>query len=185
MPATDAELRDLYGRYAPVLHHRCRVLLGSDEEADDAVQDTFARVIRHWDEFRGQASPLTWMWRISTNLCLNRLRDRRLHDRKHHDHRDDLGPAPVGADGPAAVDARTLRALIEGEDDETRRIVIHLYVDDLTREQCAELVGISVPTLRKRHEAFLARARRRLGAHALDLGALLLVLLLLLHEVSR
>lgn len=179
MPATDAELQDLYTRYAHVLHHRARGILGTDEEADDAVQETFARVIRHWDQFRGASSPLTWMWQISTHWCLNRLRARRGHDRAHSTRADEISPS-AAADPPAesGLDAQALRALLHGEDDETRAIVIHLYVDELTREDTARLVGISVPTLRKRHDAFLKRARLRLGVSLVAAAGLVLALLL-------
>lgn len=175
MSVDETELRELYVRYAPVLHLRARSILGSEEAAADAVQETFARVIRSWEQFRQDASPLTWMYQINTNWCLNQLRNRRGHQRKHEDHADEIGGSgAVDARGEGEVDAATLRALMADEDDETRRIVLHLYFDDMTREETARLVGISVPTLRKRHEAFLRRARRALG-----LGALVGVLALL------
>jgi len=56
---SEAEVAALYRRYAPVLHARARSILGSDEAAADAVQETFARVIVHWDGFRAESSPLT------------------------------------------------------------------------------------------------------------------------------
>lgn len=159
-----AEVEALYRRYAPVLHARARSILGNDEGAADAVQETFARVIRHWDGFRAEASPLTWMYQISTNWCLNQLRDHKGRSRKHDNHRDEIqaDEAPT-IDPVGRLDAATLRELIRGCDDQTRRIVVHLYFDDLTREETARLVGISQPTLRKRHDAFVDLARRTLG----------------------
>lgn len=178
MPATDAEIRDLYTRYAHVLHYRARAILGTDEDAADCVQETFARVIRHWDAYRQQASPLTWMYQIGTNWCLNKLRDRRGHHKKHEDHREELfgdGSTPAFE---GDLDAETLRELLTESDDETRRIVVHLYFDDMTREETAVQVGISVPTLRKRLDAFFRRARRTLGVTAVPAAlALLLVLI--------
>jgi len=180
MPATEAELRELYERYAHVVHHRARRILGTDEDAADAVQETFARVIRNWDSFRQQSSPLTWMIQISTNYCLNRIRDQRGHAKKHDQRRFDIvGDGHTRADLGGPVDAERLRALLVDEDDETRQIIVHLYFDDLTREDTARLVGISVPTLRKRHELFLKRARRLLGVSPLPAAVLALLLLLL------
>lgn len=177
MPATEAEIRDLYGRYAHVLHYRARAILGSDEDAADAVQETFARVIRHWDRFQGEASPLTWMYQISTNYCLNRLRDRKGHAKKHEERRDRIvGDGFTPAHDGAGLDDATVRALLEEADDETRRIVLHLFFDDMTREEAAAQVGVSVPTLRKRLDAFFKRARRTLGV-ALPAAVLLLTLL--------
>lgn len=178
MPATEAEVRDLYTRYAHVLHYRARSILGTDEDAADCVQETFARVVRHWDAFRGQASPLTWMYQISTNWCLNRLRDRKGHARKHEDHAEEIVGAVATAPAEGGFDAEVLRELLADEDDETRRIVVHLFFDDMTREETAAQVGLSVPTLRKRLDAFLKRARRTLGVTALPAAGALLLLLL-------
>jgi RNA polymerase sigma factor (sigma-70 family) len=164
MSATEAEIRELYERYAHVLHYRARSILGTDEDAADAVQETFARVLRSWDQFNQQSSPLTWMYQISTNYCLNRLRDRKGHAKKHVDRRDAIvGEGYAPAHDGDGLDTDTVRALLEDADDETRRIVLHLYFDDMTREETAVVVGISVPTLRKRVDAFFKRARRTLG----------------------
>ena len=164
MPISDAELSELYMRYAPVIHARARSILGDDAEADDAVQETFARVIRAGDRFRDEASPLTWMYQIGTNWCLNRIRDRKGHEKKHDERRPEiLGDEAVSADADSRRDDSRLRALLLDEDDETRRIVIALFFDDMTREEAAKFIGISVPTLRKRLDLFLRRARRALG----------------------
>ena len=178
MPVAEVEIRELYERYAHVIYHRSRAILGTDEDAADAVQETFARVIRHWDSFRQQASPLTWMVQISTNWCLNRLRDHKGHVRKHDERRQEIvGDGVTRTDVVGTLDAGRLRELLADEDEETQRIVVHLYFDDLTREETAKLVGISVPTLRKRHDAFLKRARRALGAAAVPAAALFLLFL--------
>lgn len=174
---TEAEVRALYERYAGVLHHRCRRILGNDELAADAVQETFARVIRNWEGFRGEASPLTWMYRISTNWCLNQVRNRSGHRTKHEHHGDEIARTVFGEDtsvvsgnrraGPApdaGLDAARVRRLLDDADDETRRVVIHLFFDDMTQQEVASLVGLSVPTVRKRLRAFERRAARALGA---------------------
>lgn len=175
---TDDELRDLYDRYAPVLFHRCNGILRDREAAHDAVHETFARVIRNADTFRAQASPLTWMYRISTNYCLNQVRDRGARQSKLHVHRDEIGGSGITeVDGADRRDIERLLGLLDGADEETRLCVIHTYYDDCTREEVAELVGLSVPTVRKRINTFLDRARRTLGvglvaSAALVLGAL-------------
>lgn len=158
MQPTDSELAELYDRYADVLHHRARSILGSDEAAWDAVHETFARVIRHWDRFRGESSPLTWMYRITTNWCLNQLRNRTGRERKHQQFRMDI----VGEEATwqrHEAEAETVRRLLATADEETRRIVLHTYFDDMTRQQVAHEVGLSVPTVRKRLTQFYARAR--------------------------
>lgn len=177
MPVSSAQLQDLYQRYAHVLHRRCYHILGNDEDARDAVQETFAKVILRYDDFRQDASPLTWMYRISTNWCLNRIRDRSGRAAKHERHRQAIvGDGVARHKGEAWEAAETVRRLLAEEDDETRAIVIHLYFDDLTREETARLVGVSQPTLRKRLAAFLEKARDRVGA---DVVAVLVTLVAL------
>lgn len=166
MDFSDAELSALYERYAPVLHHRAMRILKNDELARDAVHETFAKVIRNADSFRAQSSPLTWMYSISTNYCLNQIRNKKTRQGKLDQHRDDLvGPA-FTTDSSRDLDGGRVLALLDDADEQTRKVVVHTYFDDCTRQEVAELVGISVPTVRKRLNAFLDSARRHFGAVA-------------------
>jgi len=178
MPPTETEISELYERYAHVVFHRARNILGSDELAQDAVQETFARVIVHWDQFRGESSALTWMYRISTNWSLNQLRNRKGRQQKLDTRTHDVVGEGVSWQKPR-LEAEMVRSLLADCDEQTRAIVIHLYFDDMTREQTAKLVGLSVPTLRKRLRHFLKRANRQLTMdrrHALAAPAVLLLM---------
>lgn len=175
MPPTDAELQTLYEAYAPVIHRRCRSILGNDEDAYDAVQETFSRVIVHWESFRGESSPLTWMYRISTNYCLNRVRNRRSRADKRQVFRDDIVSTSFERARGVWEDEETARRLLDLAKEDERAIVVHLFFDEMTREQAARMVGVSVPTLRKRLNSFLKRARKAMESDGLVLatGALL------------
>lgn len=54
----------------------CYRMLGTWDEAEDAVQETYLRGWRAWDGFDQRASERTWLHRIATNVCLNAIRDR-------------------------------------------------------------------------------------------------------------
>jgi len=58
----------------PELTSYCYRMLGAIEDADDAVQETYIRVWQGWDRFRQQSSFKTWVYRIATNCCLDKLR---------------------------------------------------------------------------------------------------------------
>jgi RNA polymerase sigma-70 factor (ECF subfamily) len=69
-----AELVDMYkGK----LFHLAYRMLGNSQEAEDIVQDTFLRVYEHFGRYDNQHKFSTWIYRIATNLCIDRLRRRK------------------------------------------------------------------------------------------------------------
>ncbi|WP_019637728.1 sigma-70 family RNA polymerase sigma factor [Paenibacillus fonticola] len=58
----------------PGLTSFCYRMLGSIEDADDAVQETYIRVWQNWNSFRQESSHKTWIYRIASNVCLDKLR---------------------------------------------------------------------------------------------------------------
>ncbi len=64
----------LFESYKPGLTSYCYRMLGSIDDADDAVQETYIRAWQSWDRFRQDSSIKTWIYRIASNLCLDKLR---------------------------------------------------------------------------------------------------------------
>lgn len=166
VPSRRERVADLYRRYGALVWARCRYLLGSADAAEDATQEVFVRVMRHWEQFRGDASPSTWILRIATNHCLNRLAaDRapwKAKFRQHVQHVDEAGLR--GAVDPER--ARLVRQILGRLDTETQAIAIHYYVDEMTQEEIGDLLGRSLPTIRKRLAKFRRVAQREVGDDA-------------------
>src|SRR5436309_2298288 len=70
-----AALDQLLALYERPLFALCHGILGHAEDAEDAVQETFLRVLRALPGFRGDATFRTWLFRIGVNVCLKRKAD--------------------------------------------------------------------------------------------------------------
>ena len=145
-------------RYGPMVLRRCRQLLRSEEDALDACQDVFVRLIeRRWQ--LDARYPSSLLYRVATNVCLNRLRDRRRRPDETPD--DDALSAIACAEEPGGdSDARLLLDWLFGRHPASSRTIAVLhYVDGLTLEQVAAETRLSVSGVRKR----LRRLRVDLG----------------------
>jgi RNA polymerase sigma-70 factor (TIGR02960 family) len=73
----EAEFSGLAERHQRELHVHCYRMLGSFEDAEDTVQETFLRAWRRRETFEGRSTLRAWLYRIATNACLDLLAKRR------------------------------------------------------------------------------------------------------------
>ncbi len=138
--------------------------LGNSDDAADAAQEAFVRAWLALPNFREQASLRTWLYRITLNLCFNRVpRLRRQIGELTNDESDDLAePYSPELDPAASLETRERRAQVHKAIDalpEQYRVLVFLrYQDELAYEDIAGLLNIPVSAVK----TGLFRAKGRL-----------------------
>jgi RNA polymerase sigma-70 factor, ECF subfamily len=67
----DSKFADIYKEHSQAIYYLCLRLLSDPEKAQDATHDVFLKAFRKMDQFRGESSWRTWLYRIAINHCRN------------------------------------------------------------------------------------------------------------------
>lgn len=140
----------LYGLYGEKIFRYAFRMLGNRTDAEDATSETFLRVIRRSAELRADGAFKTWLFRITRNLCIDKLRQQKLLELPTDTHY-------TGTEERAALRVTVQQALNELPL-EYREPLILCDLEDISAKEAAETLGISVPALKSR----LYRGRRAL-----------------------
>lgn len=161
-------------------HHRAvyRTLLGitgRPEDAEDAVQNAFLKAFQHLDQFAGASRFSTWLTRIAINEGLGRLRERgRLEslDATPEGEDEAFMPKNVRAwdDDPEILRSRAqAKELVEREmlklPAKYRLAVLLRDIQQLSAEEAAQILGLSVPTLKTHLLRGRLQLREALATH--------------------
>lgn len=168
-----AAFDQLVTRYWDRIYAMVHQLLRNAEDAEEVTQDAFIRAHRGLGNFRGDSTFSTWLYQIATNLARNRYW---YWWRRKRDKSVSLD-APIGPDADTTIaelipaeqetpeDAtvtqefvRRVAECMEELNEKHREILILRNVQNLSYEEIAEILGISVGTVKSR----IARARESL-----------------------
>ena len=131
-------------------------IVGSPEEAEDALQDVFFKAFQHLPHFEGRSRFSTWLVRIAINTALQRVRSRKEFDRLDEEH-EEFRPRNIQAwtETPEDFYSREeLRRLVEKEVMKLPvkyRVALMLRdLEELPTEEAAAALGLSIPGLKAR-----------------------------------
>ena len=163
-----AAFEELVERYERKIFRLTMNITRNKEDAEDAMQDAFMKSYSHLKDFDGDSRFYTWLVRIAANEALMRLRKRRPNQfsiDEPIEGEEDLMPVELEDWGPSPEQrfAQTeMREILSGVIDELEpdyRTVFALRdVEELSTEETAKALGISVPAVKSR----LLRARLKL-----------------------
>jgi RNA polymerase sigma factor (sigma-70 family) len=153
----DAAFEVAFQRYGPAILAFCRHMLGSPEEAEDAVQHTFAAAYRDLERDRDREIALKpWLFTIARNRCVSVLRARR----EQTIERDELATVGLAEQVERRAELRRLLADLRELPVEQRCALLLAELGDLSHVEVARVLGCDVP----RVKALVYRARSRLIA---------------------
>ncbi|WP_228943442.1 SigE family RNA polymerase sigma factor [Nocardioides sp. Leaf374] len=135
------------------------LLTGDADDAEDLVQVALVKASGAWRRIEDDPEP--YVRRILVNENVSRWRRRRWRE-VSTDRLPEVGHDPVGRHDQALV----LRAALQALAPRQRAVVVLRYFDDLTERQTAELLGVSVGTVKSQARDGLARLREALPAPA-------------------
>jgi RNA polymerase sigma-70 factor (ECF subfamily) len=163
-----AAFEELVSRYESKIFRLTMNITRNREDAEDAMQDAFLKSYSHLKNFQGDSRFYTWLVRIAANEALMRLRKRRpnqfsLDEPIEGD--EDLMPRELQDWGPSPEQrfAQTeMHGILSGVIDELkpyyRTVFVLRDIEELSTEETAATLGISVPAVKSR----LLRARLKL-----------------------
>jgi len=157
---------ELVNRYERKIYRLAKNITRNDEDAEDVLQDAFLKAYTHLDNFKGDSKFYTWIVRIAVNEALMRLRKRKNDRSVPLDEPVELGEETVTREIAVWEDnpeqqysqeewRRILDEAVESLKPDFRTVFVLRDIEELSTEETAETLGISIPAVKSR----LLRAR--------------------------
>ena len=163
-------------KYQAPIYNLCLRMTGNPEDAADMTQEAFLKAWRSLSSFQFESSFSTWLYRLTTNTCLDYLRSLKRRPQCSLTVEDDEGeeqvldvtdeaPTPEEALLSAEERSQLVHALSQLEASQ-RQIITLRVVNDLSYAEIAEILDVKEGTVKSR----LARARDNLRKKLLQIG---------------
>jgi RNA polymerase sigma-70 factor (ECF subfamily) len=133
-----ASIERLYRSHGHIVLRRARSILGSEADAQEALQEVFASLLREPDALREARSIVGWLYQATTHFCLNQLRNRKTGARLLELHPKPAESAPGSAEALAE-----LRRLLPRMHPDAAAALVYRHLDGMTHDEVAELLGCS------------------------------------------
>jgi RNA polymerase sigma-70 factor (ECF subfamily) len=147
-------------------------MLSDHSEAEDVAQETFIKAYRSLDSFRGESLFSTWIYRIATNLCIDRLRKKKRRPQQAYsldeplDHEEEKGTREVPDFSTEPMQnlereelRRRVREMMAEMPEKQRAVLVMCDMQGMAYEDIARVLNVPIGTVKSR----LFHARADLG----------------------
>jgi len=151
----------LLERYRARVVNTAYRFLGNSDVAQDVAQEVFVRIYTSGKNYRPDATFTTWLYRITTNACLDEARKRRRSKSTTTEELQESTPDPGATPEERACSSeltREVRAAIGSLPENQRMAIILQRYEELSYQQIADILKVSVPAV----ESLLFRAKQAL-----------------------
>ena len=152
---TDREIAEIYERNKKTVYRVCFAYMKNTADTEDAVQDTFFKLIKSGTAFKGEEHEKAWLIRTATNICKNVLRNwwrrrENLDDFEHHQ-------------GNKNIENGDVLSVVIGLPDKYKTVVYLYYYEGYSSVEISKILGKPQSTIRNHlHEARIV-LREKLG----------------------
>jgi RNA polymerase sigma-70 factor (ECF subfamily) len=164
-----AAFEELVRRYEGKIFRLAQHVTQNREDAEDVLQETFMKAYEHLDQFQGNSKFYTWIVRIAVNQALMKLRRRKTDKSVSIDENIDTGEDTMVREIAAWDEdpeqrfsrdelGNILDTAVQSLEPPYRSVFVLRDIDELSTEETAEALGLSVPAVKSR----LLRARLQL-----------------------
>jgi len=151
---------ELVGLYQDKLYHMAYRMLYNRQEAEDVVQDTFLRVYKNLERYDDSLKFSTWIYRIATNLCIDRLRKRKPSyslDAESNDHEGLDGYSMIPSDNRTpeselllSETQHIIHQAIETLPAKYKSVMVLRYLQDMSLQEIGDVLEVPVTTVKTR-----------------------------------
>ena len=163
---SERAFNELVLKYRKAIYLTAVGLISDRDEAEDIAQDVFVKAYESLGTFRGDSAVYTWLYRITVNLCLNRLRRRKVRSFFGLETIAQTMAAPE-TDEPAELaelNAKLRKAILELP--EKQRIVFILrHFRELPHAEIAEIMDRDVGTIKANYFQAIQKLKKKLGSY--------------------
>ena len=154
--------KELFELFQDRIYSTAYRMLGNAEDSEDATQDAFIKIFRNIQSFRSDSSLLTWIYRITVNTCLDRLKSSKHREMQNSiEYTDDLEVENRNNDKKGLL-FRLIEDEIHKLPKGSRTVFILYAIEGFTHDEVAKILDISQGTSKSQYFAAKALLRKKL-----------------------